>query len=351
MEGFSRIKDPMRLKRGDILYFPPAAREPRLSVGLSTFSRMGISIGETRRSANHVARVRKMLVEHPAGRGFALMVGDTWLARPYRTGEERFLSLIGNDGESATDVLPRVRMMTLHAVPVPGEEPDGYECESMYRVLKDRALAHVKSLGVKWGEFFNDGSIGGANAERFLQCVFEESPDRAAADALPGVPGTIAGYEDPSAPADDPSVEDLVIRYYGNGVNSPGDIYDHGFIRVMGKFPGECVKRGAVLVRPSERVLDEMAKTLVAPALRECAGAWVKRIEFVRSFVEGLHREMGRAMARPKAFMSLASRSSPKAAQVKRLLRESGKAFGHENRLQCAGDQRDADAVEASANG
>ena len=58
MEGFSRIKEPMRLKRGDILYFPPAAREPRLSVGLSTFSRMGISIGETRRSANHVARVR-----------------------------------------------------------------------------------------------------------------------------------------------------------------------------------------------------------------------------------------------------------------------------------------------------
>ena len=350
MEGFSRIKDPMRLKRGDILYFPPAAREPRLSVGLSTFSRMGISIGETRRSDNHVARVRKMLVEHPAGRGFALMVGDTWLARSYRAGEERFLGLIGNDGESATDVLPRVRMMTLHAVPVPGEEPDGYELESMYRVLRDRALAHVKSLGVKWGEFF-DNSVGGTNAERFLQCVFEDSPDRAAADALPDVPGTTAGYDDPSAPADDPSVEDLVIRYYGNGDNSLGDIYDHGFIRVMGKFPGECVKRGAVLVRPSERVLDEMAKTLVAPALRECAGAWVKRMEFVRSFVEGLHREMGRAMARPKAFMSLASRSSPKAAQVKRLLRESGKAFGHENRLQCAGDQRDADAVEASANG
>ena len=220
----------------------------------------------------------------------------------------------------------------------------------MYRVLKDRALAHVKSLGVKWGEFF-DGSVGGANAERFLQCVFEDSPDRAAADALPGVPGTTAGYHDPSAPADDSSVEDLVLRYYGNGANSPGDIYDHGFIRVMGKFPGECVKRGAVLVRPSERVLDTMAMALVAPALRECAGAWVKRIEFVRSFAEGLHREMGRAMARPKAFMSLASRSSPKAAQVKRLLRESGKAFGHENRLQCAGDQRDADAVEASANG
>ena len=350
MEGFSRIKDPMRLKRGDILYFPPAAREPRLSVGLSTFSKMGISIGETRRSANHVARVRKMLVEHPAGRGFALMVGDTWLARYYRTGEERFLSLIGNDGESATDVLPRVRMLTLHAVPVPGEEPDGYECESMYRVLKDRALAHVKSLGVKWGEFF-DCSVGGANAERFLQCVFEDSPDRAAADALPGVPGTTAGYHDPSAPADDSSVEDLVLRYYGNGFNSPGDIYDHGFIRVMGKFPGECVKRGAVLVRPSERVLDTMAMALVAPALRECAGAWVKRLEVVRSFAEGLHREVGRAMARPKAFMSLASRSSPKAAQVKRLLRESGKAFGHENRLQCAGDQRDADAVEASANG
>ena len=350
MEGFSRIKDPMRLKRGDILYFPPAAREPRLSVGLSTFSKMGISIGETRRSDNHVARVRKMLVEHPAGRGFALMVGDTWLTRSYRTGEERFINLIGNDGESATDVLPRVRMMTLHAVPVPGEEPDGYECESMYRVLRDRALAHVKSLGVKWTEFF-DGSVSGANAERFLQSVFDGSPDRAAADALPDVPGTLAGYEDPSAPADDPSVEGLVRRYYGSGVNAPGDIYDHGFIRVRGKFPGECVKRGAVLVRPSERVLDTMAMALVAPALRECAGAWVKRIEFVRSFAEGLHREMGRAMARPKAFMSLASRSSPKAAQVKRLLRESGKAFGHENRLQCAGDQRDADAVEASANG
>ena len=350
MEGFSRIKDPMRLKRGDILYFPPADREPRLAVGLSTFSKMGISIGETRRSDNHVSRVRKMLVEHPAGRGFALMVGDTWLTRSYRTGEERFINLIGNDGESATDVLPRVRMMTLHAVPVPGEEPDGYECECMYRVLRDRALAHVKSLGVKWGEFF-DGSISGANAERFLQSVFDGSPDRAAADALPDVPDTLAGYEDPSAPADGSNVEDLVIRYYGNGDNAPGDVFDHCFIRVRGKFPGECVKRGAVLVRPSERVLDTMAMTLVAPALRECAGAWVKRIEFVRSFAEGLHREMGRAMARPKAFMSLASRSSPKAAQVKRLLRESGKAFGHENRLQCAGDQRDADAVEASANG
>ena len=346
MEGFSRIKDPMRLKRGDILYFPPAAREPRLAVGLSTFSKMGISIGETRRSDNHVARVRKMLVEHPAGRGFALMVGDTWLARSYRTGEERFINLIGNDGESATDVLPRVRMLTLHAVPVPGEEPDEYERDCMYRVLKDRALAHVKTLGVKWSEFFN-----GTNAERFLQCVFLESPDQAAAGALPDVPGTTAGYDNPSAPADDSNVEDLVLRYYGNGFNSPGDIYDSGFIRVRGKFPSECVKRGAVLVRPSERVLDEMAKTLVAPALLECAGAWVKRLEFVRSFAEGLHREMVRATARPKAFVSLASRSSPKAAQVKRLLRESGKAFGHENRLQCAGDQRDADAVEASANG
>ena len=350
MEGFSRIKDPMRLKRGDILYFPPAAREPRLSVGLSTFSRMGISIGETRRSANHAARVRKMLVGHPAGRGFALMVGDTWLACPRRACEEKFINLIGNDGESATDVLPRVRMLTLHAAPVPGETPDEYERKCMYRVLRDRALAHVKSLGVRWGEFF-DGSVGGANAERFLQCVFEDSPDRAAADALPGVPGTTAGYSDPSAPADDSSVEALVIRYYGNGVNAPGDIYDSGFIRVMGKFPGECVKRGAVLVRPSERVLDTMAMALVAPALRVCAEAWTKRIEFAESFIGGLRSEMRRATARTKAFMSLASRSSPKAAQVKRLLRESGKAFGHENRLQCAGDQSDADAVEASANG
>lgn len=345
MDGFSQIKDLMRLKTGDIVYFPPAAKEPRLRVSLSTYAKMGISIGETRRADNYASRVAKVLVEHPGGRGFALMVGETWAPRTYRESERKFMNLIDNNGDSAEEIVPRCRCLNLHAVPVPGEEPDSFELESMWRVLKTRAFARLRSLGVKGSMLFcaSRDRLG----EQHLQCVFEESPDKDGRANLPEVP-FVNYWVDPGLAIDSDNSDKILTDYYGDGKCPSGDIYDSAFLRVRGEFVKSCVRRGAIAMRPSERVLDEMAWTLVPPALRECAGSWLKRMSFVKDFIEGLHNETSRAMKRPKGFLAYAAKAAPTKAQSKRLLKESGKAFGHENRLQVAGDQRDPDAVEAA---
>lgn len=345
MDGFSQIKDLTRLKTGDIVYFPTAEREPRLRVSVRTFAKMGISVGETKRADNSESRVKKMLVDHPGERGFALMVGETWSRRSYRNGEERFLNLIDNDGDPSSDLVPRCRCLALHSVPVPGEEPDQFECESMWRVLNDRAKARLRSLAVKGSMLFCESLD--QRGERFLQCVFEESPDKAGREALPEVP-SVGYWVDPDKPIYDDDSDKILVDYYGDGKCVYTDIYDTAFMRVSGKFVENCHRRGAVVMRPSERVLDEMAWTLVPPALRNCAESWLRRIGFVKSFVEGLHRETSRALLRPKGFLAYAAKSAPTKAQSKRLLKESGKAFGHEHRLQVAGDRGDAHAVEAA---
>lgn len=344
MEGFSRIKDPMRLKRGDILYFPPRESEPRLAVGLSTFAKMGISMGDTRRASNTTARVKKMLLEHPGQRGFALMVGETWSTRTWTDGERKFINFIGNNGSAGSETVPRVRQISLHAIPVPGEDPDDYERLCMWKALGLRARKYVCGLGIRWGLFANDSR--GTNGDRYLGCVFEESPDRSGREHLPEVPHTCRDDE-PSEPADDGYVTDILDDWYGEISVTPNDIEDDTTVLAVGKFASECVKRGAVLVRPDERILDAMARQLVPKAMAGWADNWRRRLHFVAQFAANLTLETERASKRPKAYAEYARKAALKAVERKRLLKESGKAFGYEHQLRLDGDRGDAGSAPA----
>lgn len=344
MEGFSRIKDPMRLKKGDILYFPPRESEPRLAVGLSTLAKMGISMGNTRRASNSMSRVKKMFVEHPGPHGFALMVGETWSARTWTDGERKFINFIGNNGSAGSETVPRVRQVSLHAIPVPGEDPDNYEWRCMWKALGGRACKYVCGLGIRWDLFANDS--WGDNGDKYLRCVFEESPDRSGREHLPEVPHTCRD-EEPTNLADDNYVVDILYDWYGSNSVNLKDTDNHAFVLVTGKFASECVKRGAVLVRPNERILDMMARQLVPAAMAGWAEHWSHRLQFVAQFVANLNRETERAIKRPKAYAGYARKAALKAVERKRLLKESRKAFGYEHQLQLDGDRGDAGSAPA----
>lgn len=344
MEGFSRIKDPMRLKRGDILYFPPRDREPKLALSLATFAKMGISMGNTRRAMNSIDRVKKMLIEHPGQRGFALMVGKVWGIRTWTAGERKFINLINNDGSAASNIVPKVRQLALHAIPVPGEAPDGYERSCMWKALSTVAQKYVETLGVTWDIFKNDSS--GLYADRYLNCVFSGSPNESERNGLPDVPCTDRD-EIPSRTADGDHVSSILGDWYGSDFVDGYNNYDPTVIIAAGRFVSECVRRGAILVRPSEHFLDLMARQLVSPAMTGWAYLWTRRLTFVAQFVANLNIEVKRAEKRHKTYLEYARKSAVKAVEKKRLLRESGKVFEHEHQLQLDGDRSNANPAPA----
>ena len=295
---FTRVKDPERLKEGDLLVVP-AAPKP---LGLGTLSRCGMSIGYTGRSRNDATLVSHWLAgPRPEPRVF-LAAG---VNRRARESEDQLL--LGLDAVKARDP-EDPRMYAASLVPF-GPLAGGLEWS--WR---------------QWAGCWNDVT-GGAVAKRLA----EFCGDGMVLGSEPGENGAPAGDLAASCAWDNAAVAGLDHkdssddwfptagrRMYRGGespfaLKSLMDWDDNGYLSsrktrmyVSGAFLVNLVKRGAYVLRPSEGFRDAVTTRIAGECMDKLRRRFLDRIASARKFAALLAADVGRDCARAKRLLSLA---------------------------------------------
>ena len=315
---FTRVKDPERLKEGDLLVVP-AAPKP---LSLGTLSRCGMSIGFTGRSRNDATLVSHWLAgTRPEPRVF-LAAGVN-----HQAGESEEQLLIGLDAVKARDPEdPRVYAASL--VPF-GPLAGGLEWS--WR---------------QWAGCWNDVTRG-AVAKRLAEfcgddMVLGPEPDRNGAPAgdlaasCAWDNATVTGFDHENK-SDDwfPTVGRRMCRSGGENpfsLRSLMDRDDNGYLPskktrmyVSGEFLVNLVKRGAYVLRPPEWFRDAVTTRIAGECMDELRRRFLDRIASARKFAALLAADVRRDCARAKRLLSLARVARGDARPLARsMLRELG---------------------------
>lgn len=296
---FTRVKDPERLKEGDLLVVP-AAPKP---LSLGTLSRCGMSVGFTVRSRNDATLVSHWLAGTRPETKVFLAAG---VNHQSRESEEQLL--LGLDAVKARDPEdPRVYAASL--VPF-GPLAGGLEWS--WR---------------QWAGCWNDVTRG-AVAKRIAELcgddmVLRSEPDRNGAPAKDLAAScawdnaTVTGF-DHKDKSDDwfPTVG---RRGYRSGRENPFSLKslmdwdDNGYLPskkirmyVSGAFLVNLVKRGAYVLRPPEWFRDAVTTRIAGECMDELRRRFLDRIVSVRMFAALLAADVKRDCARAKKLLSLA---------------------------------------------
>ena len=315
---FTRVKDPERLKEGDLLVVP-AAPKP---LGLGTLSRCGMSIGFTDRSRNDATLVSHWLAGTRPGPKVFLAAGVNH--RP-RESEEQLL--LGLDAVKARDP-EDPRMYAASLVPF---GPLAGDLEWSWR---------------QWAGCWNDVT-GGAVAKRLAELC----GDGMVLGSEPGKDGAPAGDLAASCAWDNAAVTGLDHenksddwfptvrrRMYRSGGENPFalrslmDRDDNGYLPpkktrmyVSGAFLVNLVKRGAYVLRPSEGFRDAVTTRIAGECMDELRRRFLDRIASARKFAALLAADVRRDCARAKRLLSLARVARGGARPLARsMLRELG---------------------------
>ena len=314
---FTRVKDPERLKEGDLLVVP-AAPKP---LSLGTLSRCGMSVGYTGRSHNDATLVSHWLAGARPGPKVFLAAGVNH--RP-RESEEQLL--LGLDAVKARDP-EDPRMYAASLVPF-GPLAGGLEWS--WR---------------QWAGCWNDVT-GGAVAKRLAEFCDDDMVLR----SDPGENGAPAGDLAASCAWDNAAVAGLdhgdrsddwfptvKRRMYRSGENpfalrSLMDRDDNGYLSskktrmyVSGAFLVNLVKRGAYVLRPSEGFRDAVTTRIAGECMDELRRRFLDRIASARKFAALLAADVRCDCARAKRLLSLARVAKGGARPLARsVLRELG---------------------------
>lgn len=315
---FTRVKDPERLRGGDLLVVP-AAPKP---LSLGTLSRCGMSVGFTGRSRNDATLVSHWLAGTRPGPKVFLAAG---VNRRARESEEQLL--LGLDAVKTRDPEdPRIYSASL--VPF-GPLAGGLEWS--WR---------------QWAGCWNDVT-GGAVAKRLAELcgdgmVLGSEPDgngapaRDLAASCAWDNAAVTGLDRENR-SDDwfPTVGGRMYRSGGENpfaLKSLVDWDDNGCLSskktrmyVSGAFLVNLAKRGAYVLRPSEGFRDAVTTRIAGECMDELRRRFLDRIASARKFAALLAADVRRDCARAKRLLSLARVARGDARPLARsMLRELG---------------------------
>ena len=286
---FTRVKDPERLKEGDLLVVP-AAPEP---LSLGTLSRCGMSIGFTGRSNNNVTLVSHWLAgTRPEPKVF-LAAGVNHQARE---SEEQLL--LGLDAVKARDPEdPRIYAASL--VPF-GPLAGGLEWS--WR---------------QWAGCWNDvtrGAVAKRLAEFCDDMVLRSEPDRkgapardlAASCAWDNAAVTGLDHENKSDDWFPTSENPFSLRSLMDWNNNECLSSKKTRMYVSGGFLVNLVKRGAYVLRPPEWFRDAVTTRIAGECMDELRRRFLDRIVSARKFAALLAADVRCDCARAKRLLSLA---------------------------------------------
>lgn len=301
---FTRVKDPERLKEGDLLVVP-AAPKP---LSLGTLSRCGMSVGFTVRSRNDATLVSHWLVGTRPGPRVFLAAGVNHQARE---SEEQLL--LGLDAVKARDPEdPRIYAASL--VPF---GPLARDLEWSWR---------------QWAGCWNDVTRG-AVAKRLAELcgddmVLRSEPDRNGAPARDLAAScawdnaTVTGFDhkdtsdnwfptvkrrrDRSGSENSFSLKSLMDWDNMDWDNNEYLPSKKMRMYVSGTFLVNLAKRGAYVLRPSEGFRDAVTTRIAGECMDELRRRFLDRIVSVRMFAALLAADVKCDCARAKKLLSLA---------------------------------------------
>lgn len=292
VKSFKEVMDLERAKVGDIVVFP--GDERRLNLSASTFSRMGLSVGDLSRSVNDRSTVESWLVRRDSEPRAFLLAYANYGSTP--TGDELLLGL-GAVSSLATED-PAISFGDL--VPFgPDRWPMATWAACWDRVndgaVRKKLLALMGSAGAihdAWssgpGRPGEDSWLDQAwNGRPF--CVGWQGAKEHADWYFPRLRK--------KADADTYHLSSL-MKWDGPSFRSRERIrFSSGFLKELGK-------RGAVAFRPDRRFVDAMTASVAQWACEQLARRFAERVDAGKAYLKGLADDVRRDKDRVKAYMA-----------------------------------------------
>ena len=315
MVKFTEVKDLERVRDGDVVVFP--ANERRLDVSVSTFAKMGLSVGRTFRSANNPEVVGSWLVRKDAKPRAFMVVGASHMRSA--TEDELLLGLDAVSSRERED--PKISEGAL--VPF-GPAPlwpmrtwaacwsDTHEYAVQQRLLSLMGTAgaiRARRDSAETGDLCMNQVWDGN-----LPCI--RRPE-SAADSREHVPAL--SYGETGATLNSYMMDDLA-NWCG-----PGWGCKRCRIRFSSGFMGNLKRRGAVAMRPTAQFASDVTDYVAEWMCEEIAKRFGHRIDAGRRFLEGLAADVKRDGRRAKAYKAAARKLAPRTKAARRaLISETG---------------------------
>ena len=316
MVKFTEVKDLERVRDGDVVVFP--ANERRLDVSVSTFAKMGLSVGRTVRSANIPEVVESWLVRRDAKPRAFMVVGTSHMRSA--TEDELLLGLGAVSSRERED--PKISEGAL--VPF-GPAPlwpmrtwaacwsDTHEYAVQRRLLSLMGTA---------GAIQTRGSCSSGTEDLCMNQAWDgdrsctRRPD-GTEDSGGHVPALSFGETGAS-----------LNSYMMNDLASwggPGWGCKRCRIRFSSGFMGNLERRGAKAMRPTAQFASDVTDYVAEWMCEEIAKRFNLRIDAGRRFLEGLAADVKRDGSRAKAYKAAARKLAPRMkAACRALLSETG---------------------------
>lgn len=312
MVKFTRVKDPERAKDGDIVLFP--AGERRLNVSAQTFSKMGLSIGNTSRSDNRRGTVVRWLVRKDMVARAFMLCNASYRSAPSENelllGMDAVTKRVEEDPEvSAASIVPfGPRLWTM-------KEWAGCWNETHGNAVQQRLL---ETMGLAGTLHFEHTRGPGSDDDLYASQVWD-GLKRCSMRPL-GTDGAYAFFptrKDEKPDMDTYACETLMVWDGGQSKEQR--------IRFRSGFLTELAKRGAIVLRPTQQFVDDMTGRVAGWASAKLAQRFYDRIQASRRYVKGLMADVKRDIARLKAYRANARRMIPEETRSRRtMLAETG---------------------------
>ena len=319
MVRFTRVKDPERAKDGDIVLFP--AGERRLNVSVSTFSRMGLSIGKTCRSDNSAATVASWLVRGDLKARAFMLCGAFYRNAP--AGNELLLGIDAVAKRTGED--PEVSSASMVPFGPLGPGP--------WTMKKWAACWNDTHDGAVQRRLLETMGVAGTLRSDQTQTRGPESADdlyaNQAWDGFRQCSGRPDGADDadeyfPTRQDAEPDMDayacETLMAWDGSGWDAK-----KSRIRFRSGFLTKLAKRGAVVLRPTQQFVDDMTGRVAGWASAKLAQRFFDRIQASRRYMKGLMADVKRDVVRLKAYRANARKTVPEETRSRRtMLAETG---------------------------
>ena len=310
MAMLRRIKDPLRLKEGDLVILPAdysGRLRLRTHLSLNTLGKLGLSIGRTRRSTNDKDTVKEWLVDRPEETKYFIItyagVPETDLAR------RKYASLMTND--SRKELVPEVNSISIARIAAPGEDATLAEAAQFCRTYgRERVFDAMSRTFLDGSLVFSRRREGGDSAlANFFNILYVETPSKP-------VP---CCYE----PLEGPLTAAQVSDSFGDILN---DVYAPK-ITIPAKSISALAERGYVFARPDAEFTDMMARSCVKALLAEAVRGWKERGAILADYMKKVRLVADTINMRLKAYDRGAKRTWVKAGERRTAAKLSGKAI------------------------
>lgn len=303
MVKFERVKDPERVKDGDLLVFPAA--EARLNLKASTFGKMGLSIGGTCRSRNSAATVRKWLERTDAAQRTFMICGVQYKSRP---SEDQLLLSMDACGRLEVPEVPEISCAALVPFgPAMWSAPmwDGCWDDVHDGAVRRRIAETVGARGCSFGRT-DRAAIQAWNAN------VGRSPDY----AVDGVSLPYRDYDEsecwlPTVPVGEtgPTEDTFRMDDFLHWGGAAGWSSRESRVWFRRGFLAKLAGKGAVTLRPDDEFNDAVTEEIAARLCANMEQRFLKRAEVCRTFLRSLKGNIKADAARARVWKAQAARS------------------------------------------